>query len=107
MKTAILLATVLPVALLVGCAAPKSQSTSAPAMQQSAGTTDAAITTKVQSALAADADLAATKIAVDTAAGTVTLKGEIKSMMLRKKVEALVNGVSGVKAIDNRLVITG
>jgi len=107
MKRVILLAAVLPAALLIGCATSTMQSGTAPSTQQSAGTTDAAITTEVKTAIAADADLAASKVAVDTAAGTVTLKGEIKSMMLRKKVEAVVNGVKGVKAIDNRLVITG
>jgi len=107
MKRVILLSAVLPVALLIGCAAPKTLSGSAPMTEQSAGTTDAAITTQVKAAIAADADLAASKIAVDTATGTVTLKGEIKSMMLRKKVEGIIYGVRGVKAIDNRLVITG
>ncbi len=107
MKRVILLAAVLPAALLIGCATSSTQSDAAPASMQSAGMTDSAITTQVKTAIAADTDLAASKIAVDTAAGKVTLKGEIKSMMLRKKVDAVVNGVNGVKAVDNRLVITG
>jgi len=108
MKHFILSVTVLPMALLIGCSSPKTQlSVQPPPTQQSASMTDTAISSNVKTALANDVDLAATKIAVETVGGKVILRGEIKSMVLRKKVEAIVNGVEGVKGIDNRLVITG
>lgn len=107
MKRVLWLAIMLPMTLMIGCTSPKTWFGASPPIRQSPVVTDAAITTQVKTALARDADLATTRIAVDTTAGIVTLKGEIKSMMLRKKVDAIVNGVTGVREIDNRLVITG
>lgn len=68
---------------------------------------DAAITSKVKTALLADPDIGGLKINVDTASGVVKLKGEIKTMALRKKAESIARGVEGVKSVDNQLVITG
>jgi hyperosmotically inducible periplasmic protein len=72
-----------------------------------AGSEDQQLASKVKAALAADADLAPVKIDVAATGSTVTLKGEIKSMVLRKKAQSITEGVSGVKAVDNRLIITG
>lgn len=111
MKRTVLMAAVvsvaLPIVLLIGCSSAKTPLGYAAPFQQSASATDVAVTNQVKIALAADGELSASKIAVNTMAGTVTLKGEIKSMILRKKVDAIVNGVTGVKAVENRLVITG
>lgn len=68
---------------------------------------DATITSKVKTALLADPDISGLKINVDTAGGIVKLKGEVKSMALRKKAESIAKGVDGVKKVDNQLVITG
>ena len=68
---------------------------------------DAAVTTKVRAAMAADAEVNALKLTANSAQGTVTLKGEVKNMATRRKIEELVRGVQGVKGVDNQLVITG
>jgi hyperosmotically inducible protein len=68
---------------------------------------DAVVTTRVQSVLALDPQLATADIDVRTDNGHVTLTGEIKSMVLRKKAEALVRGVAGVRTLENQLIITG
>lgn len=68
---------------------------------------DATLTSKVKAALLADPDVSGLKINVDTANGVVKLKGEIKTMVLRKKAESVARGVEGVKSVDNQLVITG
>jgi hyperosmotically inducible protein len=77
--------------------------------KKSAGTVldDATITSKVKAALIADPDISAFKINVDTDKGVVKLKGEIKSLALRRKVETIVRGVEGVQSINNQLIITG
>ncbi|HVL76045.1 MAG TPA: BON domain-containing protein, partial [Noviherbaspirillum sp.] len=64
---------------------------------------DAVVTSRVQAALAADPEVSPIKINVSTNAGRVTLKGEIKSMALRKRVESIVRGVEGVRSLDNQL----
>jgi len=68
---------------------------------------DVGIGTQVNAALAGDPDLSAYKINVDSTQGNVRLKGEVKSMALRRKAEDLARKVKGVKAVDNQLVITG
>lgn len=68
---------------------------------------DATITAQVKAALAADPDVSALKINVDTAQGAVKLKGEVKTLALRRKAEALAQGVKGVKKVDNQLIVTG
>jgi len=90
--------------LLGGCA-----STAADGPQRSAGQAvdDAAIGTKLKAALAADPDLSAFKINVDTTQGAVRLKGEVKTLALRRKAEDLARRIEGVKSVDNQLVITG
>jgi hyperosmotically inducible protein len=108
MKTTKLLALLLSAAFLAGCAATKSTSQGGTA-QRSTGQVvdDAAVTAKVKTALLADPDISALKINVDTEQGKVKLKGEVKSMALRKKAEDLARGVAGVRSVDNQLVITG
>jgi osmotically-inducible protein OsmY len=68
---------------------------------------DVAIGTKIKAALAADPELSALKINVDTKQGAVSLKGEVKTIALRRKAEELARKVEGVKSVDNQLVITG
>ena len=68
---------------------------------------DATITAKVKSALLADPEVSGLKINVDTEKGRVKLKGEVKTITIRKKAESITRGVDGVQSVDNQLVITG
>ncbi|MDB5770398.1 MAG: hyperosmotically inducible periplasmic protein [Burkholderiales bacterium] len=108
MNTSKLLAVLLSVAFVAGCAATKSESGSQNASRSTGQVVDdAAITAKIKAALLADPEVSALKVNVDTAQGNVKLKGEVKSLALRKKVESLAKGVAGVRSVDNQLVITG
>ncbi len=68
---------------------------------------DATIGTRLKAALAADPELSALKINVDTTQGAVRLRGEVKNIGLRRKAEDLARKIEGVKSVDNQLVITG
>ncbi len=68
---------------------------------------DVTIGTKMKAALAADPELSALKINVDTTQGNVRLKGEVKSIVLRRKAEDIARKIQGVKTVDNQLIITG
>jgi hyperosmotically inducible protein len=66
----------------------------------------ATLTTKVKSALAADAGLSTmTNIDVDSKDGVVTLKGKVDSADLKKKAGEVAKKVSGVKSVKNELKI--
>jgi osmotically-inducible protein OsmY len=109
MKHSKLLALLLSAAFVAGCAATKSDSGSQSSSSRSTGqiVDDAAITAKVKTALLKDPDISALKINVDTAQGVVKLKGEVKTLALRKRAEDLVKSVEGVRSVDNQLIITG
>lgn len=68
---------------------------------------DATITAQIKAKLAADPDLSALKINVDSNQGAVRLKGEVKTLALRRKAQELSQGIKGVKSVDNQLIITG
>jgi len=68
---------------------------------------DATIGTRLKAAYAADPELSALKINVDTTQGVVRLRGEVKSMALRRKAEEAARSIRGVKSVDNQLMITG
>lgn len=72
----------------------------------STGAADVAITTKVKSALAADAKLSALKINVDTKDGNVALTGTAPDASARDMATTLANGIEGVRKVDNRLVVS-
>ena len=95
--------------VLTGCTGMNKSADKGSAQQQSASQTtdDSAITARAKAALGADSELASSKIDVTTSAGVVKLKGDIKSLALRRKAEALVKALPGVKSIDNQLIITG
>jgi osmotically-inducible protein OsmY len=112
MKKNKLIAVLFASAFLVACAGTggqsgKSESKPASAKPAEALTGDALITANVKSALAADAELANAKITVSTTDGNVTLKGEVKTLALRRKAEGIVKGVPNVKALNNQTVVTG
>ncbi len=66
---------------------------------------DAAITTKVKSALMAEPGLSSLQINVDTANGVVTLNGEVDSQASSDKAAAVATGVSDVKGVENKLTV--
>lgn len=68
---------------------------------------DVTIGTKLKAALAADPELSALKINVDTTQGNVRLRGEVKTLELRRKAEAMARNINGVKSVENNLIVTG
>ncbi len=92
---------------VAGCAGMGSGNTQTGTRTAGQAVDDATIGTKLKAALAADPDLSALKINVDTTQGAVRLKGEVKNMMLWRKAGDLARKIEGVKSVDNQLVITG
>lgn len=68
---------------------------------------DATIGTRLKAALAADPQLSALKINVDTTQGNVKLRGAVKTMQEWRKAGELARSIEGVKSVDNQLVIGG
>jgi len=68
-------------------------------------TKNAALTTKVKSALAADVGLRTLKIDVDSTGNTVTLKGAVDSAETRRKAEEVARKVDGVATVRNELTV--
>jgi osmotically-inducible protein OsmY len=83
------------------------QSTNEAATDVKAVAGDAAITTKINAALAADDQLKATRIDVDTKDGRVTLEGSAPDTGSRERATTLAQAVDGVKAVENRLRVEG
>jgi osmotically-inducible protein OsmY len=66
---------------------------------------DSAITTKIKGKYAADSVVSVFNIGVKTWEGTVTLSGTVGSYIARDQAESLAKGTSGVKAVNNHIVI--
>jgi hyperosmotically inducible protein len=66
---------------------------------------DGVITSKVNAALAADKDLSAVKIDVDTKDGVVTLTGPAPSAAARENATSIAKNVKGVSSVNNQLVV--
>jgi hyperosmotically inducible periplasmic protein len=66
---------------------------------------DASITAKVNASLAADKDLSAVRIDVDTRDGVVTLSGPAPSATARERASEIARGVKGVSSVNNQLTI--
>ena len=66
---------------------------------------DALITTKVKAALAADPDVKATEVNVETFKGTVQLSGFVSSKEAIDKAATITRGVSGVKGVKNDMTV--
>lgn len=69
------------------------------------GAADMAITTKINAALAGDAQLSALKINVDTNAGLVELNGTAPDTASKDRATVLAAAVEGVVKVDNKLVV--
>jgi len=70
-----------------------------------AAVTDAMITTKINAALVADAQLKALKINVDTKDGKVVLTGVAPDAGSRDRATTMAKAVDGVVDVDNRLTV--
>jgi osmotically-inducible protein OsmY len=68
--------------------------------------TDAMITTKISAALAADDQLKATRIDVDTRDGRVVLTGLAPDATSRERATMLARSIEGVVDVDNRLTVS-
>jgi hyperosmotically inducible periplasmic protein len=66
---------------------------------------DAAITTRVKTAFAADPQVKATEVQVETYKGTVQLSGFIDSSESAARAAQLARDVPGVKEVRNSMVI--
>ena len=64
---------------------------------------DSAITTKVKSALLADADVKSFDIKVETRKGEVQLSGFVDNQSQMDRAVAVAKGVEGVKKVDNKM----
>jgi hyperosmotically inducible protein len=69
------------------------------------GAADVTITAKVNAALAADEQLSALKINVDTTNGQVELKGTAPDAASRDRATMLASAVEGVVKVENRLTV--
>ena len=69
--------------------------------------TDMAITTKVKAALAADDQLSALGINVDTENGVVSLKGPAPTPAAAERATVLAKAVDGVTDVNNMLTVSG
>ena len=66
---------------------------------------DATITAKVNAALAADKDLSAVRIDVDTKNGVVTLTGPAPSAEASAQATKIAKNVKGVTSVENKLTV--
>ena len=68
---------------------------------------DAGITTKINAGLAADKDLSAIRIDVDTKDGVVTLTGPVPSSTAKAPASEIAKAVKDVKSVNNQLTVSG
>jgi osmotically-inducible protein OsmY len=66
---------------------------------------DSLITSKVKAAFAADPNVKATQVQVETFKGTVQLSGFVDSRESAQKAVEIARGVKGVKSVKNDTVI--
>lgn len=66
---------------------------------------DAAITTKVKTAVLAEPGLKTLQIGVDTKNGVVTLSGTVDSPALKERAMQIVQNVSGVQSVVDNLAV--
>ncbi|MGQ0509909.1 MAG: BON domain-containing protein [Betaproteobacteria bacterium] len=66
---------------------------------------DTAVTTKVKALLLAEKGIPSTAISVETYEGRVLLSGFVESETVRSKSGKVAAGVSGVKRVQNNLVV--
>lgn len=67
---------------------------------------DAAITTKVKTAILTEPNLKTLQIHVNTLNGVTTLSGSVSSEQNRKQAQTIAAAVTGVKNVENQLIVT-
>jgi len=67
---------------------------------------DGQITARVNAGLAADGDLSAIRIDVDTRDGVVTLTGPVPNATAKSRAEEIAKRVSEVKSVNNQLTVS-
>jgi len=68
-------------------------------------TSDSAITAKIKGKYVADDVVSVFNIGVRTYEATVTLSGTVGSILARERAETLARETSGVKAVNNQIII--
>jgi len=66
---------------------------------------DSAVTVKVKSKLAADGQISAIKIGVDTKAGVVTLTGTVPKTTEKDQADKIARNTEGVKSVVNSITV--
>jgi osmotically-inducible protein OsmY len=84
---------------LAGCAATQTRESTGEYID------DAAITTKVKSALIADKEVSAFPVSVETTKGVVHLTGTADTRAEADKAGTIARGVAGVKAVVNKIQV--
>jgi hyperosmotically inducible periplasmic protein len=107
-KLLVLTITLISVLTISGCGKSGEKAATpppAPAAKTTVGTDvdDSTITTKVKSALLADADVKSFDIKVETRKGEVQLSGFVDNQAQIDRAIAVAKGVEGVKSIDNKM----
>lgn len=94
---------------VVGCNKPVDSSASAPVVKTTVGTDidDGVITSRVKSALIADADIKGFDFKVDTRKGEVLLSGFVDNQSQVDRAIAVTRTVAGVKDVQNSVVLKG
>lgn len=96
-------------AAFTGCASTDSGKATGGSVEKKQSTgeyvDDAAITTKVKSALAADPTAKATQVNVETYQGVVQLSGFVDSQESASKAVEIAKGVEGVKSVKNNMAV--
>jgi hyperosmotically inducible protein len=91
-------------ALALSACASQQEKSSSSGQTASSSTSNAMLTGKVKSALAADVGLSTvTTIDVDSDNGVVTLKGRVDSADKKAKAEEIAKKVDGVRSVKNEL----
>ena len=83
----------------------QGQSGTTHATRAGAAVSDAAITTKVKTKFAADKEVSATNIHVDTDNGVVKLTGTAKSRDEAMKAADIAKSTEGVASVDNAIQV--
>ncbi|WP_136414544.1 MULTISPECIES: BON domain-containing protein [Oxalobacteraceae] len=85
------------------CSAPVPTGTDA---ALNAEVSDKLVVARVKAALAADPEIG-DRITVESNKGFINLRGEVKSIELRRRANAIARQVDGVMSVENYLVIGG
>ena len=107
-KLLVLTITLIGALSIAGCGkSGEKAATPAPAAKTTVGTDidDGTITTKVKSALLADADVKSFDIKVETRKGEVQLSGFVDNQTQIERAIAVAKGVEGVKSVDNKMTL--